>query len=109
MPESETWILGDRREGERRAPKMHEPVTLRVFVTVLSAVIVAAVLWLSSTGAGAVTSSQRFERDSARRDFDAAMQKRDVQDVRASTARTDTNVYRLCVMLAPAARRGECR
>lgn len=88
---------------------MNEPVPTKVFVGVLTSLIGAFLLWLFATGAGSVTSAQRFERDSVRRDFDAAMQKRDIQDVAKSTARTDTNVYRLCVMLAPASRRGECR
>lgn len=69
---------------------MHEPVSLKVFVTVLSSVIVAGILWLSSTGAGSVTSSTRFEKDSARRDYESAAMRRDVMDVYRATMRNDS-------------------
>jgi hypothetical protein len=72
----------DRRESERRA-KFNEPVSLKVFITVLSAVIVAALLWLSSTAGSAVVTTTRFERDSTRRDFRDSMRSRDIQEIRA--------------------------
>lgn len=82
---------------------------LKVFAGVLVALIASAVLWLSAVASSSVVTSQRFTADSARRDFRDSMRSRDLQDMRSSVARTDTNVYRLCVMLSPASRRGECR
>lgn len=108
-PQSETWIIGDRRENPDRRRKLDEPVSLKVLATVLAGLILAFLLWVSTIASSSVVTAPRFEKDSARRDFNAAMQKRDVEDVARSTARTDTNVYRLCLMLAPSSRRGECR
>lgn len=106
-PPPEAWIIGERREGDRRAPRLNEPVSVKLFVTVLSGVILAGVLWLSSTAGSSVITAQRFTQDSARRDFRDSMRARDMMDVRSSVARTDTNVRQLCLMLS--SRAGACR
>lgn len=73
----------DRRDRDRRAHKLNEPVTMKLFITVLSGVIVAGLLWLSSMASSSVVTTSRFERDSARRDYRDSMQTRDMQDMRA--------------------------
>lgn len=72
----------ERRDGEDRRAKLDEPVSLKVFVGVLIAVITAALLWLSAFAGSAVVTSQRFATDSARRDFRDSMRARDMQEVR---------------------------
>lgn len=81
-------ILGDRRAPERR--RMSEPASVKLLMGVAGTLIAAFILWLSATGAGAVTSSQRFERDSVRRDFEAQTIRRDIGDVYEATMRNDS-------------------
>jgi hypothetical protein len=74
-------LLFERRNGDRRE-KLNEPVTLKVFATVLGGLILASLLWLSTVASSSVITTTRFERDSARRDFRDSMRSRDMQEIR---------------------------
>lgn len=87
-PEHGSFTIGERRETERR--RMSEPVSVKLLLTVVSGLLLSFILWLSATGAGAVTSSTRFERDSVRRDNSEAMIRRDIGDVYEATMRNDS-------------------
>lgn len=69
---------------------MNEPVSMKVLVAVVSGLLLSFLLWLTTTGAGAVTSAQRFERDSVRRDNETVLLKRDIGDVYQATMRNDS-------------------
>lgn len=80
----------DRRDGEDRRLKLDEPVSLKVFVGVLIAVISATLLWLSAFAGSSVVTSQRFVLDSIRNENERQNDRRDVRDLRSTGMRTDS-------------------
>lgn len=104
-------VMDGETDGRRASDKKSrgdEPVSVKVFVGVLTGVVLAVILWAASTGAGSVTSARRFELDSARRDVRDSTLTRDMREIKATGLRTDSGVTRLCVMLSTNAAR-DCR